>query len=242
MSLLLASIFAGAGSLVSTGAGIAQYISGRRRERNAGDRPQYQTPKEVEDALNLARTRASRGQMPGEGIAREMTREATASSMNVARQAARTPSDLIGAAVGLGGNQMRAGNQLALSRAQYQDNAEAQLTNQLGFTAQFRDKEFELNEREPWMQEMAAASAMQGAGLQNIVGGVGDLSGGMANIFYGQYLKEGMQGNRFQPNQPSISGAGINPNVNLQNSFMNQVQPPRFNSRRTLSDAAYLIR
>jgi hypothetical protein len=209
----------------------------------------YETPQEVLDALNLAKTRASRGEMPGQGIAREMTREAGASSMNIARQAARTPSDLIGAAVGLGGNQMRAANQMAMNTAQYQDNAENAVMGQLNNVAQYRDKEFMLNEREPYMQAMAASSALRGAGLQNAMSGIGDIAGGFSNMFFADHMADKYMGGNMQSagGQQGIAQQnrlGLNPQlINNQAAMPNLgIQGPRFNSRqRSLSDAIFLM-
>ena len=44
--------------------------------------------------------------------------------------------------------------------------------------AQYEDKEFTLNELEPYMQEIAAAGALQGAGMQNIGGALNTLAMG----------------------------------------------------------------
>ena len=38
--------------------------------------------------------------------------------------------------------------------------------------ATYKDKEFQLNELDPYMNQVQAAEAMKGAGLQNIMGGV----------------------------------------------------------------------
>jgi hypothetical protein len=68
---------------------------------------------------------------------------------------------------------------MGLQNASYRDSTEQQYMGALNTAGAYSDKEFEINQMAPYMQHMAAASAMRGAGMQNFMGGTQDLFGGM---------------------------------------------------------------
>lgn len=217
----------------------------RRFERQAGERPVYERPPEVNQALQLARTRSMRTEAPGMNIAREMMRESGASAVNAARQAARTPGDLSRAAVGVAEGQMRGANQMAYQNAQFRDAAEGQYMGALNTAASYSDKEFELNQMAPYMQNMAASSAMRGAGMQNVMGGVNDLFGGASKFAMAKEL----QGN--QMGQPMSAMQGMSQNNNrytpgmFELQYGQQMMPNRFRQGQNnldFSTAAFSIR
>ena len=66
-------------------------------------------------------------------------------------------------------------------------NAEQRLQSVRGTMADYKDKQFNLNEMQPYQNTMQAAEAMKGAGLQNIMGGV--QSGVQMGLDYNRYMQ-----------------------------------------------------
>jgi hypothetical protein len=215
-------------ALAQFGMSLYQMRMAKRFEEQAGERPEYQIPEEVQQALTLARARASRGDMPGASMAREMQREAAATGMDMSRRAARSPAEIMAAATGISGNQMRAANELGVQTARYTDMAERDLSGQLNQMGSYRDKQFDINQFQPYMQNMAAASALRGAAMQNFMGGTSDFFGGASRGTQaaGNMAQMGQFGS-FQTGQPQQpSGMLINPNQQLGNPFGIQIRQP----------------
>ncbi len=51
--------------------------------------------------------------------------------------------------------------------------------------AEYKDKEFQMNQMNPYQETMQAAEAMKGAGIQNLMGGV--TSGSKMGLDYGMF-------------------------------------------------------
>ena len=153
---------------IQGGTGIYQAVRGNQL-RNSMDRPTYEIPQEILDSLTDAQIQALRG-MPAE------QKEQYLSNIMRAQQASLDAmGDRKAGLAGLPGVQQTAldayRNMLSMDAQQRQANEQA-LQNTRGVVAGFKDKEFEYNQALPYQQTMAAAEAMTGAGMQNIVGGV----------------------------------------------------------------------
>jgi hypothetical protein len=244
------AIFSQIPALVQMAMSYSQMRMAKDFEKQAGARPIYERPDEVMDALNMARTRAARSEMPGLGEAREMQREAGASAMNTARQASRTPAEMMGMAANVSANQMRGANQIGMQNAAYIDSAERDYMNQTRAMGEYADKEFEMNKFLPYMQNMAAASALRGAGMQNFMGGTNDFFGGLdrqtqaiGSLLTGKpgMMSSGQSGSQssgfsvpssnFQTQQlPADNGVYLNPNTVLPGGF--NYRTPRLDFNR----------
>jgi hypothetical protein len=70
--------------------------------------------------------------------------------------------------------------------AQAKISAEEKLQGVRGQMADYKDKEWETNEMNPYLASMQSAEGMTGAGLQNIMGGV--QAGGQMGLDYIKYM------------------------------------------------------
>ena len=88
--------------------GISQGIKGRRLEREAGERPEYEIPQEVLQALEGYKSRASQTRLPGQSAIEQGIRSSTASTAGRLEEAASDSASLLGALAQTGvGEQQR---------------------------------------------------------------------------------------------------------------------------------------
>jgi hypothetical protein len=159
------------------------------------DRPEYDIPKEVMENQNMARNMAMQG-LPAAQYNRGQA--------NIDRNTAfglRQSNSRRGGLVGLAGMEQAANdayNNLDVADANARRQNQQGLMQQNQNVAQYRDKQFQLNELEPWQIDMQAASAMQGAAIQNLFH-----TANSVNDSIGQY----QLGKLFQ----GLYGAGGNP-------------------------------
>lgn len=144
--------------------GLGQYIKGSKMDPK---RPEYEIPSEVFAAENLARSRLYGG-LPGENIMRQDLEQGFASSIDAARRSGGNVDALV---AGAGGALQGGYQNLGAQRAQYKAQAEQSLAQQFGLTAQYRDQAFELNQMQPYMDEVADKSRLMEGGIQNMFGG-----------------------------------------------------------------------
>jgi hypothetical protein len=119
---------------------------------------------------------------------------------------------------------------MAGQTARYTDMAERDLSGQLNQMGSYRDREFEINQFQPYMQNMAAASALRGAAMQNLMGSAQDFFGGASRnasaMENNPQFNNGFSGfNNTQSNAQS-SGVLINPNQQLGNPYGITIRQP----------------
>lgn len=194
-------------------------------------RPEYNIPQEIQQNLNQAQLYAQQG-LPMDVYNR--------AAGNIDRNAAFGLRSLGDRRSGIAGvsalNQSTndAYSNLAMQDAQARMNNLAQLYNARGTMAGYRDKAFEINQMQPFMQRAQEAQALQGAGLQNIMRGLqgagntlsaqayynalNPAMGGMANPMESMLQKQNNFGGGF--NQFSeMSNQQFNPYQALINNF-----------------------
>lgn len=192
-------------------------------QANRNKRPEYNIPQEIGQNLNQAQMLAQQG-LPMEQYNRAMA--------NIDRNAAfglRGMSDRRGGLVGLADlNQTTndAYNNLAMQDAQARMNNIAQLYNARSTMANYRDKAFEINQMQPYLQQAQAAQGMQGAGLQNIMGGLQGIGNMASSQAYYNALNPmgGGMGNGMEAMMAkNMMGGGqqFNPYQTLMNNFSN---------------------
>jgi hypothetical protein len=166
MSLLVGAVIAqGALGAIQTGVGIAK--------AKAATRPEYMLPTAIEEQMTDAQ------RMSYYGLPEEQKREFLD---NIARSTAGQVRGLSDRRSGVGAVQAAAqGERDAYKSLLSADSAARmanidRLQNVRSAYAQYEDRAFALNELEPYMQEVNAAAALQGAGLQNIGGALNTLA------------------------------------------------------------------
>jgi len=192
LSLILAALQAGTG--------IYQLFKGNQAKEEV--RPEYKTPKEVTDMLGIAKQQSG-SDMPGYNLAKSNIDQQGATSFSRAKESASSGSDLLGFLSASGVSSNRALNQLSAANEQYHTSAQDKLKNALLTTAGFKEKEFNLNEMQPYLDSMRTSAVMTEGGMQNIFGAA---SGYMNNYANSKYMDWLTGGNKDQTN---TAGWGI---------------------------------
>jgi len=163
------------GGIPIVGSGIAKnYVGHKQRERGLameqelGDRPEYQIPQEIQANLTDAQLMAAEG-LPAEQ--KQLYME------NMARVTAGGLRGLSDRKAGISGVEALAQNERDSARSLAAMDAEARMSNRRFLQdvrsdmAGYRDKEFQINEYDPYREDIDYARALQGGGIQNIIGG-----------------------------------------------------------------------
>ena len=200
---------------IAAAAGVANGIVsgivgfGQRRRANkllrGLSRPQYNIPNEVLQNQQMAKLAAGKG-LPSEQYAQAM--------QNISRQQNKSLADSMdrrGGLMTIAQNQQM-GNDASLNLGVASANARRQnqqalygINNQV---AGYRDKQFEINQMQPYQEKYNYGMALKGAGLQNILGGVDKALGGIAGGFGGGGMGGGA--GLFGGGSRGFSGGGVN--------------------------------
>lgn len=183
---------------VQAGIGIYQYAKGKS-DMNKLNRPTYNIPDEVKENLTDAQLQALEG-LP------EAQKKQYIENVQRARSASLSRArDLKSGLVGLSGvyqNEVDAYKSLLGQDVAARQANQVKLSQARGQMAQYKDKQFEVNQMQPYKQAYNEAQSMQGSGMQNIVGGLSSGLGSLeANIAqnkqldYLQSLSQNSQGN-----------------------------------------------
>lgn len=173
-----------ANSLLQTGLGIAQMIKARQYRR---ERPVYEIPEEIGNRLAL-RQQQLNARMPG---ARQMERNLAASAESARynqQQGAQSSSELLAAAGATQGTTDRSLRDLQIREAQDYENRTRGLEGAQMAMAQARDKEFEINKMQPYMEDSATRAALTEGGFQNLSGGLASLSAQAGKMYEANQL------------------------------------------------------
>jgi hypothetical protein len=164
-----------------------QMYKGAKAEKEAGEQPDYQIPKEMEQSLSLAQRQAFEG-LPAEQKQQYVENLRSAQATGLAQLSERK-SGLAGV------SQMQQSategyrNLLSMDAAARQQNIQ-RYQQQLETMAGYQDLAYQTNELQPWQRQVEYGRAQQGAALQNAFGAIG----GMAQAYaYGQGLGQGTQ-------------------------------------------------
>lgn len=155
-------------AVAQAGTGIYQAVKGNRLA-NSMERPNFEIPQEILDNLTDSQMQALRG-MPA-----EQKQQYIDNVMRSQQAALGAMGDRKAGLAGLGGVQQNAidayRNMLSMDAQQRQVNEQA-LQGVRSNVADYKDKQFQVNQLDPYNQTMQAAEAMKGAGIQNMMGGV----------------------------------------------------------------------
>ena len=166
---------------VQAGTGIYQAIKGRQLA-NSTARPDYSIPQEMLDMMTDSEVQALRG------LPAEQRQQYLDNVMRAQQASLEAMGDRKAGLAGLAGVQQQATdayrNMLSMD-SQARMDAEQRLQGVRGTMADYKDKQFQVNEMQPYQNTMQAAEAMKGAGLQNIMGGV--MAGSQMGLDYARY-------------------------------------------------------
>lgn len=190
-ALGIAGTAAGIGqSLFRLGTGVAQLASARKYRM---ERPTYEIPEEISNQLGL-RQQLLNARMPGAQDLERNIMQSQAQSMYNAQQAGGDSASLLAAGAATQGGTNRAMRDLQIREAQDYENRVRGLESAQNTMAGFRDKEFQMNEMQPYMEASATRSGLIEGGIQNISSALGDTSARLGKMYeaeqmYGLYSK-----------------------------------------------------
>ncbi len=173
ISLILSGAKAGFGAL--------QAHKGNKLAKQAV-RPSYQIPSAVNQYLANAQTMAQNQRLPGQSAIEENISGSTAQGVRAAQESANNPAALMATIAALNANQNNALTDVGVKGAEMQQNNQMNLQGALQNYAGYQDKAFDINQMQPYQQKAAAATALKGAGIQNIWGGVENAGGTLMNM------------------------------------------------------------
>lgn len=165
---------------IQAGTGIAQSVKGNRMLRDLQD-PTMPIPQSAIDALNLARTRAGVSALPGEEAYLNDIGQIMAGAENSINRSATSAPQALGGTLNALGQQFRALNNLQGMRAQNINQNQRDLIDALNVMAGYEKNKWANDVFNPFQRKATAASALTGAGMQNIFAGASDISGVYAN-------------------------------------------------------------
>jgi hypothetical protein len=179
----------------ATQAGLGIYQAIKGFDLANAERPQYEIPQEILDNLTDAEIQALRG-LPAQQK-REFIDNVQRSQQASINALGDRKAGLSGV-TGINQQSMDAYRNLLTADANQRQVNERSLMDVRSNVADYRDKEFNTNQMQPYLEQMQAAEAMKGAGFQNVMGGVSAGSQmGIDVIKFDKYMKmlEGFGGN-----------------------------------------------
>jgi hypothetical protein len=217
-------------ALMGVGTGVYQLLKGN--EAADTEQPKYEIPKEYAQALGMAKQGAY-SNMPGYQQAISNLQQSDASSFERAKDSASSGSDLLGFLANRGVTSNRGLNQLAAQNAAYKVGAEQRYMGALGQYGMLKDKQWNINELQPYQDAMRTSAVMTEGGIQNIFGGI---TGGIQNYaalkqadsyqgladsqksYYQMMMDQWKNGTGQQPQQSQL---GYTPNLNASFGGLN---------------------
>jgi hypothetical protein len=168
---------------VQLGTGIYQAVRSSQIEAN---RPTYEIPDEIKQNLTQAQLNAIEG-MP-EDVRNRYIDQLTR-TMATGLQALGDRRGGIAGVAGLARTATDANRNIAVMDAQQRQQQEANLMNARQTMANYKDKAFDWNERQKYLEEAQAKQALAGSAMQNITGSANNVMGGMMQSKYMDFLK-----------------------------------------------------
>jgi len=160
---------------------ITQGITGRKQKREAErlrkstTRPTYETPMSAKKMQGIAEQQATQG-LVGRSILEDRLRSSTAGAVRATEEVATSPASRLAAITATYGQEMEGMEDIAMADTQARLEAANRLSRAYGTMADYEDREFDINKQRPFEDTMAAASALTGAGMQNVQGALEGIS------------------------------------------------------------------
>lgn len=171
---------------IKAGVGLFQLAKGAGMKP---ERPEYEIPDEIKEDLAAAR-RLERGRMPGIQYAEERVRQGTAQQGYGLRRSATNPNQLLSGLQMIQRNAQIAQRGLMEAEAGDYYRRLANYQRSLSLGAQYKDKQFELNKMQPYIDESRTKAALTQSGLINAFSGLGE---GVSGFKQGQLFDEQMR-------------------------------------------------
>lgn len=174
MPLPLAAMIPG---VLKGGLGLLQLIKGGKMKPQ---RPDYTIPGEITEEEKLARQLAG-GRMFGIQQAEERVRQQGAGAELGLRRGSTSSSQYLAGLAAIQANTNAAERGLLEAEAGDKYRRLANLSRSLNVSAQYKDKEFELNKLQSYLDKARTKAALTQSGLLNLFGGATDVAGGITS-------------------------------------------------------------
>ena len=180
-------------------------------------RPEYEIPESEKRALGVAEGLASQTRLPGQSAIEGRLDQTTANSLATIERMGYGGASDINAASRAYGNQQDKETELGVAAAGFNIQNQKNLEQALNKMAVYEDKQWQLNEQQPFLDDSRAKAALYEGGMQNLVGGFKDTAGGVSNILLADAMKTGGYQVPIQPQtiqtqpQPESPGVTVNP-------------------------------
>mgnify|MGYP001766962025 CR=1 FL=1 len=190
--------------------GIGQLIGGALMNP---ERPTYQIPDEIKNMLALRQMNLG-GRMAGATQAQANIMQSQANTVGAYQGTLRNPNAILAGVSAAQGQTNRAFGNLGAMEAQDYQRRLAGLEGAQRTMAQYRDKAFDINEMQPYVDEARTKAALIGAGLRNISGGAAGVAGAVGENEYMNMVRQmyGLDGGtQVQPESRfNVNAAGFN--------------------------------
>lgn len=184
--------------------GIVQKKKGQRMLDN-NERPVYETPDEINQSLAIAELNASRIGIDGQDMIEGQLDSNLGNLGRQAKDVSGSSAEALAAITGAYGQRSVQQMGLGVEGAQMADKRRERLKAALGLKAEYTDREFEINDMQPYLDTANAGSALVGAGMTNVGSGIA----GMGRVASQGIMAKAMMGN----------GGEIDPNVSIDGSL-----------------------
>lgn len=189
-SIMLSSLMSGgggqgqgianiAGGLVGGITGLLQKRKAKKLLKEAGEQPLYQIPQEILRNQKMAELGAQ------EGMPSQQYNNAMKNIQRSQTNALAGAMDRRSALMALPGIQQQSNNaygNLASQDAQIRRQNQQTLYSIGNTTAQYRDKQWNTNQLQPWQRKYNYAQSLLGAGNQNLMSGIDKVVGGAGSL------------------------------------------------------------
>ncbi len=176
-----------AGIMAAINLGKAAHQSHQANKLAKTPRPAYNIPTEATGALNNAKFQASQRQLPGITQMQEKLDTNAAGAISNIKDVSSNGADLGSNIASVYRSNVGGQNQLALAGAQNYNNNQAALRGQQNQYAGYQDKAFDINNFQPYANNMAASSALREGAFRNLSAAGSDIAtgiGGASNMNY----------------------------------------------------------
>jgi hypothetical protein len=214
------TMFALAQGIPAVAQGITGAFQMRQSRKMLKDlkRPEMEIPDSAVAALSKAKSIGSSFDMPGQDQAEQLLDQQVAGAASNIQETASSPAEALAALSNVYANRMTSQTELAGQAAQSYMQRQQNVQAELNRMADWEQKQFEVNEMQPFMDTSAAASALGAGGMQNMYEGIKGVSGAIGGAYMNKQLIDqlsggstGMMGALNSPNQPTFNAT---PDVN----------------------------
>lgn len=148
----------------------------KARQFASTPRPSYEIPQAVKEYLNQAKFNAMASGLPGAGQLEAKQAQQQANAIGAIQRTQQSPSAMLAGIAAVDQNAKNGGLDLAVKGAQYRAGQQGQYYNALQQMGKQQMAQWEWNKKSPYLNAMAAASALRNASMRNLQGGLEGLS------------------------------------------------------------------